>query len=348
MSNAQSDEDLAREILTSVTASGTKRLIVVLSPGNDLRLGGILSIGKIYQATAAMQDVHDATVVMCTVPGEPSLFKYTWFDNENYMLDLESVLTRCDRLDQLLLHIPEYAVNTMLDWLAAHPSLLRDVPDVHLNVMLQNIDIAAGQDIAGLVRFGRVTCTTAHEAYTTAAVREAIGVTLHRLSVCAGPEHYARSGYEAKEPTLVVSHDEHPLKDQVLQLVAQSVPELRIQVVRDLHYDDYKALIGRAKWSLTFGEGLDGYFVEPIFSGSVAFAVFNDRFFTPAFAQLENVYGSWEMLMESISADLQRLDEPVAYTECWRRAYDLLSDIYSTDRFRDNLAKFYRGDYTFP
>jgi hypothetical protein len=71
-------------------------------------------------------------------------------------------------------------------------------------------------------------------------------------------------------------------------------------------------LARRAKWSLTFGEGLDGYFAEPVWSGGVAFAVFNDRFFTPAFAELETIYPSWAALMQRMPLDLQRLDEPVA------------------------------------
>jgi hypothetical protein len=47
-------------------------------------------------------------------------------------------------------------------------------------------------------------------------------------------------------------------------------------------------------------------------------------------------------------ADLQRLDEPIAYDRCWRQAYDLLTSLYSTERFRENLRAFYRGEYTFP
>jgi hypothetical protein len=80
----------------------------------------------------------------------------------------------------------------------------------------------------------------------------------------------------------------------------------------------------------------------------VAFAVFNDRFFTPAFAELETIYPSWAALMQRMPLDLQRLDEPVVYNRCWRQAYDLLSDLYSVDRFRQNLRMFYRGEYTFP
>jgi hypothetical protein len=265
------------------------------------------------------------------------------------LLDVESVLTSCPRLDYLLLHIPEYSVNRVLDWLTfASPILMRKVRDVQINVLIQNIDQIQGQNIAGLKHFGKVTCTTAHESYSSSATRKALDIPLHRLSVCIGPELYSRSGYPSKEPLLIVSHDEHPLKEKVLRQIADVLPDLMIQVIQDLSYEDYKKLVRRAKWSLTFGEGLDGYFAETVWSGGVPFAVFNERYFTPAFALLETLYPSWDVLMHRMAADLQRLDEPVAYDRCWRPAYDLLSDLYSTERFRENLRGFYRGEYTFP
>jgi hypothetical protein len=345
----QSVSGRRREALTRAISSGTKRLVVVLTPGYDMRLGGVLALASIYRESLALRNLHRARVALCVVPGEALLTKYTWFENRNYLLDLESVLDSCRRLDYLLLHIPEYAVSHVLNWLTpAAPKLLGKVREVQLNVVIQNIDLIQGRDITDLKHFGRVTCTTAHEAYTNSATREALGIPLHRLSVCTGPELYSRSGYQQKEALLIVSHDEHPLKEQVLGHISQAFPYLRIQVIQNLHYDDYRKLIRRAKWSLTFGEGLDGYFAEPVWSGGVAFAVFNERFFTPAFANLETVYPSWEVLMDRITTDLQRLDEPVAYTRCWRQAYDLLGGLYGTDRFRENLRKFHRGEYTFP
>jgi hypothetical protein len=145
-----------------------------------------------------------------------------------------------------------------------------------------------------------------------------------------------------------VSHDEHPLKEEVLGQIARELPQLKIQVVNKLSYEEYKALLARAKWSLTFGEGLDGYFVETVFSGGNAFAVYNERFFTPDFAGLETVYPSWEVLGERITADLQHLDEPISYELYWGHAFDLLSKFYNSDRFRERLRAFYRADYTFP
>jgi hypothetical protein len=339
-----------RPELTREIALGTKRLIIFLVPGSEVRSGGVLSICAIYNESKSLAHIHGAKVALCALPpGNSSLVKYTWFENDDYLLDLPAVLRSCPDLDYLQIHIPEYAVNAVSGWLGVVWSpLLRKIGSLSFNIMLQNIDLIEGQNIAQLSRFGQVTATTAHEAYSNSATRQTLGVPVHKLSVRFGPELYRRSAYSEKKPVMVVSHDEHPLKSDVLKEIARAVPTLSIHVVRNMSYEDYKALISSAKWALTFGEGLDGYFAETIFSGGNSFAVFNDRFFTPAFARLETVYPSWEVLLQRLPLDLRRLDEPLAYEASWRPAYELLADLYGTDKFRKNLRLFYLGEYTFP
>jgi len=340
--------DVTRTLITQAVGFRARRLIVFLTPGFDGPSGGIISIASIYRESAAIQHLHAAKVAICTIPGEPPLLKYTWFKNNNYLLDLEALLNRCNRLDYLLVHIPEYAVNKVHHWLSSYWPRLQTIKELHLNVLVQHIDLVRGQDIKGLARFGKVTCTTAHEAYSNAETREALGVTLHRLSCCNGPENYSVSDYKEKEPILIVSHDEHPLKERVISDIDKAFPDLNIQVIQNVSFESYLEVVQRAKWSLTFGEGLDSYFCDPVFCGGVSFAVFNERFFTPAFARLETVYPTWDSLLEKITMDLRRLDEPVAYKRCWEQAWNLLNELYSTERFRENLRLFYRGDYTFP
>ena len=339
---------IPRWFLTRKVPVQTKRLIVFLTPGYELTSGGVMAITAMYEETRAMPELHQSEVVLCTVPGDPPFLKYGWFKNSNYILDLESVIKRCGRLDYLQLHVPEYRVNRLLEWLAASKPLLENVKEVHVNVLLFNIDLIQGQHVSELERFGKTTCTTAHEAYSNLATREALGVSTHSLLICKGAEFYSPTAYQEKEQLLVVSPDAHPFKERVLGQIAQALPHLRIQVIQGLAYEDYAALIRRAKWSLTFGEGLDGFFVETVFSGGVSFAVFNERFFTPAFAELETVYPSWEVLLDRIADDIKRFDEPAAYSQRWREAYDLLSEHLDTNRFRERLRSFYRGDYTFP
>lgn len=339
-----------RPELTREIVRGTTRLIVFLTPGYEAKVGGVLSIASIYAETQALAAVHRAKVAICAVPGDDPMFlKYGWFENNNYLLDLHALLRGCVNLEFLQLHVPEYAVNRVARWLeAVSSSLLRNVREIRINILLQNVDLIRVQDIAGLRRFGVVTVTTAHEAYGNAATRQRLGVAVHKLGIRNGPELYEKVAYRNKKPILVVSHDEHPLKEQVLARIAQALPRLEIRVVHNLPYEEYRALISDAKWALTFGEGLDFYFIESVFSGGNAFAVYNDRFFTPAFANLLTVYPSWDHLLEKIVGDLQRLNEPIAFERCWREAYDLLSGLYSTERFRNNLRAFYRGEFTFP
>ena len=264
-----------RAVLTRSVTLGAKRLIIFLTPGFELRAGGVLAIFGMKQETVALRQLHRARVTLCAVPGDdPDFFKYTWFENSDYLLDLETVLKCCEGLDYLQLHIPDYAVNRLLDWLSAFErTLLRNIREIHLNVLLFKIDNIQGKNVKGLLSFGKATCTTAHEAYTNLATRKEQGVPLHRLGCLYGPEFYPRSSYQDKEPLLIVSPDGHLLKGEVLQKIAQAFPELRIQIIQDLHYEDYRKLIRRAKWGLTFGEGLDSYFGDTILSGGVAFAV---------------------------------------------------------------------------
>jgi hypothetical protein len=191
---AERHPDLTRSVLTRAATFRTKRLIVFLTPGYELRAGGVMAIASSYRESIALRHIHRAKVVLCTLPGDSPFLKYSWFENRNYILDLESVLKGCTQLDSLLIHVPAYTVDRILDWLtSASPALLRNIREIHLNVLLMNIDFIQGKNVSGLKRFGKVTCTTAHEAYTNSTTRNAMGVPLHRLSVCVGPEYYSLS-----------------------------------------------------------------------------------------------------------------------------------------------------------
>lgn len=318
-----------------------------LSPGYQLRNGGILSIASLYEESKKLTALHGATVVLCTIPGDPALLKYDWFPNDNYLLGPDAVLSRCQALKFLMIHVPEYKVNCVADWLESK-GRRHIASEVRINILLQNIDQIEHQNVDRLARLGETTCSTAHEAYSTRATRERLGIPLHRMSVYISPEQYQRTGYEAKDDLLIVSPDPHPFKQDVLARIRSHHPALRIQVIEKLSYTAYKEVASRAKWALTFGEGLDNYFAEPIFSGSLAFAVFNPRFFTPDFQEFEVIYNSWEDVLRLLPSHIARLDEPAAYASAWDPPYQLLSRLYNNDVYRRNLRRFYCSDYTFP
>jgi hypothetical protein len=186
----------------------TRRLIVFLTPGHAWKSGGIMAIGTHYRESARLKEVHGAVVVLCTNPKDPLLLKYTWFNNRNYILRFKSLVRHFTSLEWLLIQIPEYAVNQFIEGLGCkEKAWLRGIESVQLNVMMQNVDQIQGQNVADLAQFGQVTCTTAHAAYATLAMRRRLGVPLHQLSVHANFDQFIQTPYEQKQALLVVSPD---------------------------------------------------------------------------------------------------------------------------------------------
>ena len=200
--------------------------------------------------------------------------------------------------------------------------------------------------LMNLRKLGKLTCTTAHEQYSTNELSRRFGCPLHKLSVFVSPEKFVKKTFLEKENLMIVSNDLHPRKTEVLNLIAKRFPKLKIQIIENLTYEEYKKTISRAKWALTFGEGLDGYFIETIFSGGVSFSVYNKKFFTEDFGSLRTVYENYDALSNRISIDLQGLDNELDYTAYQNKQFKLCQKHYAYSEYIKNIEAFYKGEYT--
>lgn len=328
----------------------TDKLIVFLTPGHDIVCGGVISISSIYSETLKLWHIHKADAIMCTVPGDPVLLRYTKFENKNYIYRFSQFLSYFNNLKGLMIHVPEYAVAQFLNNLSIYErDRLSRIEKIHINIMIQNIDLMPPVEyIERLKKIGMVTCTTAHEQYSTIELRKQLGVPLHYLFTYGSPEQYHRKKYHEKENLMIVSPDEHPEKSKILDLIACRHPDLKIQVIKGITYEEYKKTISNAKWALTFGEGLDGYFSETIFSGGISFAVYNNRFFTDDFKSLKTVYKDFTTLAENICFDIHELDDNEKYTVYQNKQFEILNRIVISGNYKEKIKLFYNAEYTYP
>jgi glycosyltransferase involved in cell wall biosynthesis len=310
-------------------------LIVLLTPGYDLVNGGILSINSLYVETCKM--IPTAQVLCCTVPEDPLLLGYTRFPNDTALYRFDQ-LRSFKRLSWTLIHVPEYCVTReKFTW----HHLRHFDGSVRVNILVQNIDFApSSEQVQELCRIPgvSVTCTTAHDQYLK-AVRDRYNVPTFPFSTYISPELYSPVSYKRKENLILVSPDEPPGKKEILEMLVSNGFEL--EVVEGLTYTKYKQLLLRAKWVLTFGEGLDAYFVEGIFSGAISFAIYNTRFFTQDFQPLRTVYPSYEDLRKRILEDLHSLDSEKSFIEYWREQFAICSANFNSVKYKKNLQQFY-------
>lgn len=339
-------------LLPQLYSPDAKRLIVFLMPSTTLGKsfigGGTLSIVSLCEQAALLKDVHHAEVIMCTFPGYPPLVKCDWFENNRWIFRFEQLRPYFRNVDWLMLHIPEFIADKIAETIAPEDKVwLSGMSTFHINILNQNIKMMPPPEKLASLRAlaTKMTMTTAHKRYCNPTERARFGVPLHHFS--STKSKYDFREYPRKENLLIYSPDLHPMKDRVIQELA-TIPNLELVEIRNMSYEKFKETISRAKWAVTFGEGLDGYFAESINSGAISFAVYNSEFFTPDYQPLQTLYPSYEAMVDRIASDIQRLDHHDVYTSYQKEQFDVLGKNYQQEEYVENVAKFYREEYTHP
>ena len=348
-SNSKQTKKRQSELLQQNYWKDTKKLIIFLTPGVDLVNGGVMSISSLFEETKRLKQIHESESILCTYPSDPALLKYTKFKNNNFLYDFSQVLTYFNNLESLIIHIPEHYIYRFNLFITnKNRSQLRKIKNVQINILIQNWDyLPSNKYIQALQKLGTLTSTTAHSKYSTLELRNRLGFPLHKLSVYISPEQYSKKPYGEKENLLIVSPDVHSRKTEILSLIHRELPELQIKIIQNLTYEQYKQTISKAKWALTFGEGLDGYFVESVFSGAISFSVYRPEFFTKDFQQLRTVYCSYDVLAAKICDDFRHFGNSKTFNDYQQQQFDLCAKEYKHANYVKNLELFYQRKYTF-
>jgi hypothetical protein len=333
----------------------TESLIVFFVPGADRKTGnenvsgGIISLVSLCEETMKLENAHNAKTLMCTFPREYLLAKHINFENNVNLYRFEQVVGYFQNLKKIIIHLPDDSAVLFLPRLfKKETKWLRNIIEVHINIVNANILLMPSpEQIKNIESFAtKTTMTAAHAKYCSLYFRKFYGLPLHKFSTWVSPEQYNFKEYICKKNTIVVSPDVNPEREKIMSLL-RNCEGLEIIVLQGLTHTEYKETVSHAKWALTFGEGLDGYFVEPVFSGSIAFAVYNEDFFTEDFKDLPGIFPSYENLAENIIEDMHRYDNPQIFTDYQKKQFDLCAKYYSYKEYQDNIRQFYLGNYTF-
>jgi hypothetical protein len=223
-------------------------------------------------------------------------------------------------------------------------SVYRTRPDIkwHFNTLLQNIDrIPPKSTVEVLGEVGTMTATTAHKAYATNETALRLGCPVHHFSTWVCPEAYEHSGYRNKEKVIIVSADRNPARAQILEQISSALPDHRIVEIRNMKYQDYRRLLKTAKFAFTFGEGLDGYFMETVFSGGIGMAIFNERYFTKEYENLDGIFKSAQDAISDVAKFLKAADEEKRFTSIARQQFEVGRQNYVGAEYVQNLKNFY-------
>ncbi|PAO22962.1 rhamnan synthesis F family protein [Enterobacter roggenkampii] len=335
------------------SVSQAKNLVVFFNVARDTIGGGMLSINRFVYFSQLLEDKFHFKVVMSGLPLINKPVEYSLFKQAAPMIHFFDIIDTCSP-DKLTLNIPEYYLPDFLYKLdIAKITWLKGIPFLHINILDQNHDYAPSQADIEFCRelTDNVTFTTAHERYTTQKVADHYNCPVKLLTPFL-PTFY-KTQFSKKNKTIVLSQDPGPelaglTKNDLIKKLELELPEYKIVIVDNIGLDDYKRLISDSLFSITFGEGYDGYFIEPFLSNSISFAVFNEIFFPSEFENAPTVYNSWQHLFEKLVSDIRsyEVDESL-YMDVVRQTIPMISQFTNDDKSLCNLIDFYSGQYDY-
>jgi len=316
-----------------------RRFAIFLVPGWDMVNGGIMSICSIAAETRKLLSANGVSVAVCTGHGQGRILGFTKFENNVELFAFSDMLKWLPSGSEVLVHVPELCVGMFVtDCLDVYRS--RSDLKWRFNILLQNIDrVPSKAAVTAMQQLGFTTITLAHKA--SAAMAQHLDCPIHYLSWFISAEDFRRVDYAGKKKLVAISPDTRTDKSEIVRRIAAALPDHKIIQIRKMTYQQYKEVIRNAKFMFTFGEGLDGYFVESIFSGAIAMAIFEERYFTPEYRELDGVFSNGKAAISNIADFLRAADSETTFRAIAERQYNLVARTFRRELYQDNVKTYY-------
>lgn len=326
-----------------------KKIIVFLSPFGIG--GGIMSFFSLCETSRRLN--NNVPCIISSYPKAKRIYAYNdKFLNNEKIYRFEQIVDNAINLDEMILHIPEYyAKDFYKDLTQKDIKFLLSIEKLHINIMNQNIELMPeSQELYDLYKLSKnITQTIAHDRYATQKVCDKWQIPTHLFSTYVDLSKYKSYIFEEKEKIIAISPDENKHKNKILKKLKENLVDWQIITISNMTFGEFMDLISRAYFTITFGEGMDGYFSQPHYVNSIGFAVYNDTFFpNKEWKKLKNIYSSYDDMYHNIIIDIQNYaNNKQKYEQIIQDFMDMITKIYQKSKFEDNLKRFYKGDYDF-
>ena len=330
-----------------------KDLIILIVPGKNSMNGGVHSIFNIARESRAHKNIHKCEVLIATVVNKKSktYIKQDNFINNEFIFRLEQLFD-FNQLERLIIHIPELYAERLSLYFSFHKRFFQKIPNVWINIMNQNIELMPPcTSIQGLFKITEeVTQTCAHHQYCNQMLSDNYATPLLLLPAFIDLSMYKMQTYYSKQNIITYSPDSHAYKDSILNELMKSFQDYKFIEIKNMSFHQYMCLVRSSKFTITFGEGFDGYFLQPITMGGISFAVYSERFFPHKdYINHDNIFVDYESMLNGIVETIKQIDEKQSYDTLNQTLRSELSKIngYTYKDYKFNLERLYMREFDY-
>ncbi|MBB4952155.1 hypothetical protein H4S14_000197 [Agrobacterium vitis] len=315
-----------------VDAEKAENLLIIIVPEHNEMSGGIYSFFSIAKAAYNLRHKHDYFIMIMTRPNKMDV-TYTRqrnFRNSEDVFRFEQIV-RCSAAKTLHILIPEYATTDFVSNLNEDQlNYLRSRDKLFINILNQKTDIMPEkeefEDLRAIAT--ELTQSVAHHAYFGQYFSDHYNLPTLLLPAYTDLSNYDPIAYEDKEKLIIYSPDDSPYRKSVLTALAEGLPDYTLREIRGITFDKFMDLATRCRFSVTFGEGFDGYLAQPIYQGGVGFSVYNDEFFpSESLRDFANIFKSGDDMISGIVQKIRHLENN---KDDYQQANKAMMDVYDS------------------
>ncbi len=322
-----------------------RKVLAIVVPEHNEMSGGIYSMFSIAKHIRQSKRHHGYEVMLVTNPNKDGL---TYCRQRNFS-SAEPVwrfeqLRYCVGAEEIYLHLPEYAALGFIERCSAEMLyFLVNKEKLYINILNQNImlmpDAAAFCPLRRLA--DEVGQSVAHHAYFGQEYADKYNLPTLLLPAYTDLSAYPASPADAKEPLIIYSLDYSKYKQDCIRLLREKLPEYKLVEIRNITFDHFMDLATRCRFSISFGEGFDGYVAQPIYQGGIGMTVYNDEFFpSPSFKKFPNFFATSDAMMKNIVPLIRSLEQnKKEYENLNRQIIDKYDELYSYDDYVKRIGK---------
>lgn len=338
-------QERTQDIYFPLDLESAERIIIILVPELNAMSGGIYSMFSIAAHLRRMKPKHGYDVVIMTRPNKQDL---TYFRNSNF-INSENVyrfsqIERLKNVKEIYLQIPEYATVDFVDNLTDDEfNFLSHVKKLDINILNQNIKLMPEEEKFRPLRriADSVTQSVAHHAYFSQKMADKYDLPTLLLPAYTDLSNYPKTSFEEKKKLIIYSPDSAPFKEAVLNKIRKNLPEFQLLEIKDITFDKYMEYATDCMFSISFGEGFDGYVAQPIYQGGLGLTVYNEDFFP------SKKYKDYPVFFETSKAMQNEICEkilyfskhPDAYKKLNRKIVEEFNKLYNYDEYVEQIRK---------
>lgn len=283
-----------------------KKLSVFLIPGANVITGGIVSIFNMCKLSRELDS--EMVSLVCTYPGNITYARNTCFENNEDIYRFKQILNHTPLVKELILHIPEYFVKDFYRKLTHKQiSQLKSIDRVRINILNQNIGLMPRsehtKDLYNITQ--DITHSVGFKKFATQEVCDRYKLPLYYVKSSVNLETGISQRFEEKQKKILYSPDHHPMKKRILNKIQSSLPDFKLEQIQGLTYGRFLEAIADSAFCITFGEGFDGFYIQPYYANSIGITVYNEKFFpSKEIKNLPFVYRTYSDLYHNIIDDI--------------------------------------------